>query len=86
MTQPIELRLADDLEKHVGGNIAYRSAAALRRLHSLNQELVEAANLVAAWYAAEDDHSNTTFSERLVMCRNSEDAIKAALAKARGTE
>ena len=38
-TQPIALRLADDLEKHVGGNIAYRSAAELRSLHSLNQEL-----------------------------------------------
>jgi hypothetical protein len=48
-TQPIELRLADDLEKHVGGNIAYRSAAALRRLHSMNQELVEALEGMINW-------------------------------------
>jgi hypothetical protein len=41
-TQPIELRLADDLEKHVGGNIAYRSAAALRRLHEKNAALRQA--------------------------------------------
>jgi hypothetical protein len=33
MTQPVTLRLADDLEKHVGGNIAFRSAAELRRQH-----------------------------------------------------
>jgi len=41
MTQPIALRLAEDLEKHVGGNIAFRSAAELRRLHEVNTELVE---------------------------------------------
>jgi hypothetical protein len=41
-TQSVELRLADDLEKHVGGNIAFRSAAELRRLHEENTALRQA--------------------------------------------
>ena len=40
-TQPEALRLADEVEKQVW-NIAYRSAAELRRLHEINQELIEA--------------------------------------------
>jgi hypothetical protein len=42
MTQPEALRLADTLEKHLGGNTATQAAAELRRLHEVNQELLAA--------------------------------------------
>lgn len=41
-TQPEALRLADALEKHLGGNTATQAAAELRRLHESNQELIAA--------------------------------------------
>jgi hypothetical protein len=44
MTQPEALRLADTLEKHLGGNTATQAAAELRRLHEVNQELLAALN------------------------------------------
>jgi hypothetical protein len=56
----------------------------LRRLHAVNQELLEAAKLVIAWYEAEDDHSKADFYQRLQMCRDSETACRAAIAKAEG--
>jgi hypothetical protein len=40
MTQPEALRLADALEKHLGGNTATQAAAELRRLHKVNKELL----------------------------------------------
>jgi hypothetical protein len=46
MTQPEALRLADTLEKHLGGNTATQAAAELRRLHEVNQELLAALNEV----------------------------------------
>jgi hypothetical protein len=45
MTQPEALRLADTLEKHLGGNTATQAAAELRRLHAVNQELLAALKL-----------------------------------------
>jgi len=39
MTQPEALRLADALEKHLGGNTATQAAAELRRLHIEVQQL-----------------------------------------------
>lgn len=47
MTQPEALRLADALEKHLGGNTATQAAAELRRLHEVNQELVAALEKLA---------------------------------------
>jgi hypothetical protein len=76
MTQPIELRLADDLEKHVGGNIAYRSAAALRRLHEVNQELVEAVEM-----CINNPWRKGTMEYDVLM-----QVARAALAKAKGEE
>ena len=75
-TQSVELRLADDLEKHVGGNIAFRSAAELRRLHEVNQELVEALEQI----------TKVEYQSPVTMYQAMEDIAKAALAKARGTE
>ena len=46
--------------------------------------LLKAAKLVIAWYEAEDDHSKADFYERMGMCRESEAACRAAIAKAVG--
>jgi hypothetical protein len=42
MTEPTALRLADQLIAYLGGNTAAQAAAELRRLHAVNQELLEA--------------------------------------------
>ena len=47
-------------------------------------DLLEAAKLVVAWYEAEDDHSKADFRQRMQMCRDSEDALRSAIAKATG--
>lgn len=48
-------------------------------------DLLAAAELVLAWYEAEDDHTKVPdFHERVEMCRESETALRAAIAKARG--
>jgi hypothetical protein len=54
------------------------------RLIAAAPELLAAAKLVIAWYEAEDDHSKADFYERLQMCRDSEDALRGAIAKAEG--
>lgn len=56
------------------------------RLIAAAPELLEAAKLVIAWYEAEDDHSGTDFYERVEMCRESETALRAAIAKATGAQ
>jgi hypothetical protein len=82
MTQPEALRLADCLEtEKVGAILGDSAAAELRQLHAVNQELLAAAKKVVAWYEAEDDHSKADFYTRLVMCRESESALRAAIAK-----
>lgn len=50
-------------------------------------ELLEAAKLVLAWYEAEEDFSKEPdFYKRVAMCKESEDAIRAAIAKATGEQ
>jgi hypothetical protein len=39
--QPEALRLANALTKYLGGNTATQAAAELRRLHAVNQELLD---------------------------------------------
>ena len=56
------------------------------RLIAAAPELLEAAKLVLEWYEAEDNHSGTDFYQRMQMCRDSEDAIRAAIAKATGEQ
>ena len=58
--------------------------AANARLIAAAPELLEAAKLVLEWYEAEDNHSGTDFYQQMQMCRDSEDAIRAAIAKATG--
>ena len=67
-TQPETLRLADTLEKHLGGNTATKAADELRRLHKVNTELLDALRLSA-------DHAHW---------RDIEAQIRAAIAKAEG--
>lgn len=54
------------------------------RLIAAAPNLLEAAKMVIAWYEAEDDHSKADFYKRLAMCRESEDALRDAIAKAEG--
>lgn len=54
------------------------------RLIAAAPDLLEAAKLVIAWYEAEDDHSKADFYQRMEMCRQSEAACRAAIAKATG--
>jgi hypothetical protein len=49
-------------------------------------DLLEAAKLVIAWFEAEDDHSKADFYQRIEMCRTSEAALRAAVAKAEGEQ
>lgn len=60
-----------------------RRADAYDQLVERVKELEEAAKLVLDWYEAENDHSKTDFYQRVQMCRDSEDALRAALSNAR---
>ena len=70
--QPKALRLADalDCHDHIGMS---KAAAELRRLHSVNAELLASLKEVVAWM---DHPSESAFSDAQL------DAAKAAIAKA----
>lgn len=54
----------------------------LEKAAEQRDELLAAAELVLAWYEAEEDHSKEPdFYKRVDMCRESEIAIRAAIAK-----
>lgn len=66
-------------------------AAYTRGLHEIavnlaekNAELLEASMKVLEWFEAEDDHSKADFYQRMQMCRDAEEMIRAAIAKATG--
>ena len=63
-------------------NCKFRDGSA--HLIAAAPELHEALKKVVEWFDAEDDHSKTTFHERVGMANAAEKAAKAALAKARG--
>ena len=79
-TQPEALRLADALDYYPNNNnfvtVVNASAAELRRLHEVNQELVEALEQI----------TKVEYQSPVTMYQAMEDIAKAALAKARGTE
>jgi hypothetical protein len=54
------------------------------RAEAERDALLKAAKLVIAWYDAVADHSKADFYKRLNMCRESEAACRAAIAKAEG--
>ena len=56
------------------------------RLIAAAPDLLKAAELVIAWYEAKEDHSKADFYKRIDMCRESELAIRAAIAKAIGEQ
>jgi hypothetical protein len=65
-------------------DIIHQQGVELVALRKQKAELLEAAKMVLAWYEAEDDHSKADFYQRLEMCRDSETACRAAIAKAEG--
>ena len=54
------------------------------RLIAAAPELLEASIKVLEWFEAEDDHSKADFYQRMQMCRDAEEMIRAAIAKATG--
>lgn len=57
------------------------------RLIAAAPDLLEAAKCVIAWYEAEDDHGKEPdFWKRAVMSRESEFALRSAIAKATGEQ
>ena len=72
----------DESWKYLGKSEMHEANA---QLIAAAPELYEAAKLVLAWYDAEEDHSQEPdFYKRVEMCRASESAIRAAIAKAEG--
>ena len=60
--------------------------AATSRQATKIKALVDAAELVIAWYEAEDDHAKEPdFYKRIEMCRASEDALRSAIALVKET-
>lgn len=84
--------VANDLGGRIGQTFSNCMASdsecrANARLIAAAPELLEAAKLVLAWYEAEEDFSKEPdFYKRVAMCKESEDAIRAAIAKATGEQ
>jgi hypothetical protein len=81
------LRLADQLDSPDTLCTApdiLGAAAELRRLYKMNQDLLEVVQKYIAWAEAENDHKETTFWERVEMCREVDALARAAIAKAEG--
>ncbi len=78
-----ELRRLHDLADKYKWQVRDTCARA-EKAEAQRDELLRAARLVIAWYEAEDDHSKADFYQRLEMCRASEAALRAAIAKAEG--
>ena len=64
------------------GTVHHETGLTPRQLVERVKALEAAAKLVLDWYEAENDHSKADFYQRMQMCRDSEDAIRAALSKA----
>ena len=67
-TQPEALRLADDLQHPAGSSSLYRNKAAaeLRRLHEVNQMLLDALDWIGTVYARDYEYqekANATLSK-----------------------
>ena len=78
--KPEELRLADELERVYGYPDTHAAAAELRRLHELNQELLDA--LLGALPFVEDAVDDVCFKPGWALKQLN--AINAAIAKATG--
>ena len=84
MTQPEALRLADTLEKHLGGNTATQAAAELRRLHAVNQELLAALKMAEPLLQAMLNNIVRYLPQYEKM--PALDQVRAAIAKAEGVK
>jgi hypothetical protein len=83
--QPLALQLAEELEQFAYFH-AREAAAELRRQHARITELLEASMKVLEWFEAEDDHSKADFYQRMQMCHDAEEMIRAAISKATDDE
>jgi len=87
MSQPKALFLADVIKADPASKTHHDEAAAeLRRLVAVNQGLLEVVQKYIAWAEAENDHKETTFWERVEMCREVDALARAAIAKAEGAK
>jgi hypothetical protein len=78
--EPETLRLADELESVVHEyDIDRLAAAELRRLHEVNQELVEALETIAEYWNQDTNHNPMQDA-----CYYMEATARAAISKARG--
>ena len=85
--KPEALRLADELVETPFQSTKYIAAAELRRLHEVNQELLEAARKILEWVEAEEDHTKgPDFWPRVLMYREAALATRAAIAKTTGEQ
>jgi hypothetical protein len=84
MTQPEALKLADTLEKHLGGNTATQAAADLRRLHAVNQELLAALKMAEPLLQAMLNNIVRYLPQYEKM--PALDQVRAAIAKAEGVK
>jgi hypothetical protein len=84
MTQPEALKLADTLEKHLGGNTATQAAAELRRLHAVNQELLAALKMAEPLLQAMLNNIVRYLPQYEKM--PALDQVRAAIAKAEGVK
>lgn len=89
--QPTALRLADELADYTGFTVVGmdQAAAELRRLHELNQELLEALKLVFPTlerlkFEADGSYGNNFSQARADTARKNYQAARAAIAKAEG--
>ena len=80
--QPEALRLADEIEWIAAGKAGKETAAELRRLHALNQELMEA--LQSVTLVCENVHHSIKDRHLLAEPCPVTERIRAAIAKAQG--
>ena len=79
--KPEALLLAGQLES--GEPVTGSAAAELRRLHEVNQELLEACMAMIEWDDRENDHA-VDFHKRMELCELAFQKARAAIAKATG--
>ena len=79
--KPEALLLAGQLES--GEPVTGSAAAELRRLHKVNQELLEACMAMIEWDDRERDHA-VDFRKRMELCGQAFQKARAAIAKATG--
>ena len=79
-TRPAQ-RYPDQEERFIKETV---ERAANKTLIAAAPDMLEASMKVLEWFEAEGDHSKADFYQRMQMCRDAEEMIRAAIAKATG--